>query len=245
MSLNSAPGRLVDDLAKDGFAVLRGTFDAVGYRELGMSIGEVVGEERIAIRPGAHAYVAKPGPVPLHTDQPEVDVIAWHCERQDENEGSSLLFDMRPFIEQLPEALRRKLHEVHLQTPPLAGGPPTMRWPVLRRTPDGDAVFCSPWLRSSSPREDHIEALDDFRQRLSSSIRGGQFSVRLLAGDVLFVDNRRLLHGRAAIPLDSKRCLRRLWLRLPSAGLSLSRCRTVTDHSSQSVEATRAIPRYP
>ncbi len=148
-------------LHEHGFVRVPGPLDPAAYRSLASDIGEIVGEERIAIRPGAHAYVAKPGPVPLHTDQPEVAIISWLCERQDEDDGASLLFDMRPFVTDLTPELRRLLHEVHLMTPPISGGPATLRWPVLRRTATGEAVLCSPWLRSASPVAEHVEALEE------------------------------------------------------------------------------------
>ena len=60
---------------------------------------ELVGQESIALRPGAHAYVAKPGRVPLHTDHPEVTFIGWLAEAQDATDGSTE--DLTP----LPRAL--------------------------------------------------------------------------------------------------------------------------------------------
>ncbi len=196
----------------NGFVRVAG-LNPADYRALALALGEIVGDERIALRPGAHAYVAKPGPVPLHTDQPQVEIVSWLCERQDEEDGASLLFDTRPFIERLNANLRRMLRDVRLMTPPLSGGPPTMTWPTLRRVATGDAVFCSPWLRSASPQAAHVEALDTFRRELSQQIRAGHESLRLTPGDALFIDNRRVLHGRAGISAESRRSLLRLWVR--------------------------------
>jgi hypothetical protein len=199
-------------LRGDGWvAVPVGGYDA--YGRLAEALGEVVGAERIALRPGAHAYVAQPGPVPLHTDQPEVSVIGWWCEAQDDEDGASRLLDTWPVVDSLPEGDRARLRRVELVTPPLAGGPPTVRWPVLRPTPRGEHVFCSPWLRAASDDPDDQGALDEFRRRVSEHAHRAVQSVRLRVGDALFVDNRRVLHGRHAIAVASRRCLRRLWLR--------------------------------
>ncbi len=200
------------DLRERGLAHIRGPLDAAAYRDLARSLGDIVGAELIALRPGAHAYVAKPGPVPLHTDHPEVDVIGWWCERQDEADGASLLFDARPVLDALPEEDRVLLRQVELWCPPLRGGPPTLRFPVLRATPDGDALFCSPWLKSANAIPAHEAALGAFREKLSVAARRSTNSVRLEAGSALFVDNTRVLHGRAAIFERSQRRLHRLWL---------------------------------
>ena len=200
-------------LGQRGFVHVPGPLDLAEYKALAEGLGETVAGERIALRPGAHAYVAKPGPVPLHTDQPEIAVIGWFCERQDERDGASLLLDAGPVVEALPDELRARLHDVHLVTPPLSGGPPTMTWPVLRRTSQGEEVFCSPWLRSVTPIPEHVHALATFRHRLSEATRTETISVRLAPGNALFVNNRRVLHGRGAIDPESPRCLRRLWIR--------------------------------
>ena len=213
MNADSFRSRIELGLRERGFIHVRDALTLDEFRGLGLTIGDVVGEERIALRPGAHAYVAKPGPVPLHTDQPEVEIIGWRCENQDDEDGASLLFDTRPFVEGLDVSLVDMLHDVQLVTPPLEGGPPTMRWPVLRRTASGDAVFCSPWLRSASSAPSHVSALERFREQLSRTIKRASTRVRMSAGEMLFVDNQRVLHGRGAIAPASRRVLHRLWIR--------------------------------
>ena len=203
---------IVEGLESVGFVHVAEPLKASEYRTLASSIGAIVGDEQIALRPGAHAYVAKPGPVPLHTDHPEVDVVAWHCEEQDVLDGASLLLDTRPVVAGLPCRQRNLLNEVMLACPPLKGGPPMEQHPVLRTTPLGVAVFCSPWLRSASPIPSHEAALESFRMELSTRAKERVFRIRLRAGEALFVDNRRVLHGRAAIVETSRRRLQRLWI---------------------------------
>lgn len=210
--MKSVACEITEGLRERGFVHLTDTSDRSRLRFLADSVGNVVSEERIALRPGAHAYVAKPGPVPLHTDHPEVDLIAWLCEEQDPEDGASLLLDSRPVIEKLRAEERHLLHEVELWCPPLSGGPPTMRWPVLRATPRGHAVFCSPWLRSANAIASHEAVLERFRKSLSAALRETAISIRLAPGEAIFVDNRRMLHGRRAIAEGSRRSLHRLWI---------------------------------
>lgn len=201
------------ELRQRGFAHVDVGMGFDEYRALATSLGEIVGEERIALRPGAHAYVAKPGPVPLHTDQPQVEVIGWWCERQDEVDGASLLLDTKPIVEGLDDETRTTLRDVLLMTPPIDGGPPTIRWPVLRANGERDDVFCSPWLRSALALIEHQRALDLLRRTLSDAARTTRrISARLQRGHALFVDNRRMLHGRDSIAPGSLRVLRRLWV---------------------------------
>ncbi len=139
-------------------------------------------------------------------------MIGWWCERQDEADGASLLLDARTVVETLSEGDRALLRQVELWCPPRSGGPPTLRFPVLKATARGEAVFCSPWLKSANPIQAHEEVLGAFREKLSAAAKRSAVSVRLQAGSALFVDNTRVLHGRGAIGDRSQRRLHRLWL---------------------------------
>lgn len=202
---------VLSDLREHGLAQVAG-IDRQQYEMLAEQLGHIAERERIALRPGAHAYVAKPGRVPFHTDHPDIDILGWWCEEQDRSDGASLLLDARPVIEDLPPQTRETLRSVSLQCPPLAGGPPTEHRPVLWSEAGREAVFCSPWLRSAWPLPDHERSLEEFRTRLSASAKTAVTSIRLEPGMALLVDNHRVLHGRGPIEPDSRRVLHRLWI---------------------------------
>jgi hypothetical protein len=205
---------LAGQLREQGFAVVPGPLSPAAYNDLACTLGEVVGRERVALRPGAHAYLAKPGAVPLHTDHPDVAVVGWFCEAQDDQDGASVLFDAWPLLAQMAEQHLAVLRTIHLECPPLLGGPPSERRPLLRRVQglQRDALFCSPWLRCADGSAAQQEALGDFRRVLSDAIQNGARRIRLAQGGALFIDNRRILHGRDAIGVNSRRVLLRVWL---------------------------------
>lgn len=210
------PDLIVEDidlsLRRDGYALVKNLRSLAEYRGHAARLGHTVGEEMIAIRPGAHAYVAKPGPVPLHTDQPQIEVVCWLCIEQDEKDGASLLLDAAPVVRAQPDWRIELLRSVYLACPPVAGGAPVLRFPVLRPGVPLERVFCSPWLQSLTDHQKRQQALDDFRRSLSSAARTSAVEVRLAPGDALFVDNQRVLHGRGAITERSRRRLHRLWI---------------------------------
>lgn len=195
-----------------GFAHVIGGYDRASYRELAARLGVVVAEEGIALRPGAHAYVAKPGPVPFHTDHPAVDVIGWLCEEQDDVDGASRFLDAKPILDELRDTEREVLRRTTLACPPLKGGPPTEHWPVLKARAGEDALFCSPWLNAVDSNEANQAILNAFRDRLSAAARSATIDLRLSPGEIVFVDNTRMLHGRRALGESSRRRLHRLWI---------------------------------
>lgn len=205
--------RIRTSLHERGIALVEQHVERETFEALANELGTIVGRERVELRPNAHAYVAKPGAVPLHTDQPQVDIIGWWCARQDDADGSSLLLDMLPLLERLPREDLLTLGETHLRTPRLEGGPPTLAWPVLQNRDGRMRVFCSPWLTALEADQRHQVALDALRSRIEGSDTE-RISVRLSPGQCLFVDNTRILHGRRALPPTSQRVLLRLWVSL-------------------------------
>ncbi len=206
---------VTEDLARDGVFFVAGDVTRSAFDRLVERLGAPIAEERIALRPGAHAYVAKAGRVPLHTDHPDVDFVAWRCVEQDRDDGASLLLDTRSTL----HAMRRespvhfeKLFDTSLVCPPLSAGPPTLLRPVLRKTGSELHLFCSPWLRAADDSDGRGAALEELRERLSHAARTECVSRRMQRGGVVIVDNRRVLHGRAPIAEDSQRRLDRVWI---------------------------------
>jgi hypothetical protein len=202
-------------LARQGYYFIESSVSEARFAAAIEGLGAVIAHERIALRAGAHAYVAKPGAVPLHTDHPDVELIAWRCVAQDRDDGASLVLDARPVIDAIreedPSAFER-LFDTALQCPPLRGGPPIESRPVLRAHGARSLVFCSPWLRAVDPSAGRQAALDQLRRRLSREASARVTRLRMREGGVLIVDNRRVLHGRAAIAEDSPRRLDRAWI---------------------------------
>lgn len=200
---------LLATIRHEGFAVITRGLDDASFVELARELGEIVDDTRVRIVPGKRTYLARPDPIPLHTDHPKASLIAWRCEAQDELDGASLLVDGHAVLAQLDARSRAILREIELPAMVRLGDVATPTPIVSSR----GGVFYAPWLAPIERTVENRYALVAFREALAcSSTR----AVRLGAGQVLVVDNRRMLHGRAALLPQSARRLRRLWIRLLS-----------------------------
>jgi hypothetical protein len=208
MTTAADPERVGRALQDAGYAVVR-DLDVDGYRALARALGPLVREDRVAIEEGARAYVARPNAVPFHNDHPQVETIAWRCERQDDLDGASLVLDARPVLARLDAADRRALRETILVVRLRIKGATAERWPVLRDSPRGELLFFAPWLEAISSAPD-APALERLRAAFAETPPIAR--VRLAPGEAIFVDNQRLLHGRDAIAPNSERHLHRLWI---------------------------------
>lgn len=199
-------------IREHGYAHVPGALDLRGFRNVASDMGHIVAEEIIELRESAHAYVAKPGPVPFHTDQAQVEIIGWLCRHQDEVDGSSLLLDSRTFLGAMDEANLELLRRVRLACPPVTGGPPSTAVPVLRASATRDLFFCSPWLDPVGGEAADREVLSHLWSAIVAAAAASTIRIRLAPGEALFIDNQRVMHGRAALPWNSRRQLHRVWV---------------------------------
>jgi len=186
-------------LVSSGIALVRGMRSPAEFVALASALGETLLETRVALDARKSTYLAKPEPIPLHTDHPSVATIGWYCDQQDGEDGACLFVDARTVVD---AELERALDRETLRVPGVrAVGGPTTEVSVSR----AGKLFFAPWLVTHESK-----ALDQLARRLREAEPS---RVRLEAGDAVFIDNRRVLHGRGAIAPSSDRVLTRRWLR--------------------------------
>ena len=173
--------------------------------------GDVIEETQVRQHEGVDTYLAGQGPVPLHTDHPEAEVVAWHCEAQDRQDGASVLADGYAVIRAMGAAAA-DLGKVELHVPPQLPRQTRDRTKAW----DGSRLYYAPWYPVVRADGDGRQALKMFSSLLAMGC--GHRRIRLKAGEVLIVDNGRWLHGRDRLPASSDRLLRRYWLRRRACG---------------------------
>lgn len=193
------PAELATALTQSGIAHVRGLGSYAAFRALASQLGRELLETRVTLNPAARTYLASPAAVPLHMDHPEVSKIGWYCEAQDETDGACQFVDFRDLVD---ADLAKALEEEKLRVPDLRGLAPIVPVPVP--VAGGGRYFYAPWLV-----ERWSPALRELEQRIENAPRRW---LRLLPGDAVFVDNRRVLHGRDELDERSRRLLLRVWL---------------------------------
>ena len=85
--------------------------------------------------------------------------------------------------------------------------------PMLTREDGRCKIFYAPWLLRESYDSDGSRVLEKFADYLQQKEETQLITLPVKKHDTIFVDNRRMLHGRGALPTTSKRHLVRLYLR--------------------------------
>lgn len=197
-------GAIETALAREGLVTC--TVEKSATRELLRQLGTIVEETRVRQRSEAHTYLAGRDAVPLHTDHPEADLVAWRCEVQDPQDGASVLADGHAIIRAMG-ANADPLRSVELHVPPQLPRQTLDRGTVW----DGKRLYYAPWYPIVRAGNDGRRALSLFTNLLAMGF--GHRRVRLQVGELLIVDNGRWLHGRDKLPEKSNRFLQRYWLR--------------------------------
>ena len=179
-------------------------------REFLQRFGDIIEETEVRQRKKAETYLAGRGPIPLHTDHPEADLVAWRCEVQDPQDGASVLADGY-FIIRSMGATAEFLRNVELHVPPQLPRQKSDRTKVW----DGSRLYYAPWYPVVRADDSGRQALKMFASLLAMGF--GHRRVRLKVGELLIIDNGRWLHGRDVLLERSERFLQRYWLRLRSS----------------------------
>lgn len=197
-------------LVREGLATCAVGKDAA--REVLGRLGDIVDETKVRQRSGATTYLAGRSTVPLHTDHPEADFVAWRCEAQDVRDGASVLADGHVILRAMG-GRAAALCDVELHVPAQLPRQTRERGAVW----DGRRLYWAPWYRVVRASDAGRRALVLFTSLLAMGF--GHRRIRLAAGELLVVDNGRWLHGRDKLSDGSSRCLQRYWLRRPSGAL--------------------------
>jgi hypothetical protein len=193
--------------------------------------GDMIGEVMDMSHTGdARRSYRSPRPLNLHVDP--VDVVGLLCLRRAKHGGTSLLTSAfavhNAILAERPDllpALYRGYHYRHSEAGDTGENPTTAhRIPVFGQV--GDQLVCNfnaaPIGRSLA--NDNIEsdpaALEAFEVFKSTAARQDLVSEMMLEpGDLQFLNNRTVMHGRTEFEdypeLDRKRLMLRLWLSMP------------------------------
>ena len=178
------------------------------FLRLAERLGRIIGHVDVRVEDSSRSLISSVAAIPFHTDGPEAELVGWWCAEPDASNGANSLIDTFDMASHLDRADLEELTRTQIYRP-IAGGTVEPHPCVFLR--DGRyRIYYAPWNLLPSYGAAQHHALYALREYLRSQ---RPFVVMLRRGESLFIDNERVLHGRAALPADSRRHLRRVWIR--------------------------------
>ena len=205
-----------------GYAHVRQARAAEEFDKVAQQLGSIALRTDLTITPQRSSIVYKPDEITLHQDNPTMNVLGWYCVRQDEFDGSARLLDagdVGDYFSRSEIEIMRRTNVGYPDPDPSRHNPDVgliayLLWPLLTEKATRTEVYYVPWLLIDSYDELQSRVLEKFAEYLRTKEESELITIRLRAGESLFIDNNRVLHGRGPIKENSKRFLKRVWIKM-------------------------------
>lgn len=165
------------------------------------AIGNSFACRRIEVDTKSRAKLATATSMPLHTDHPAANVVAWFCKENSDSGGVSVLQDFDSVRNSLSRQHLADLARIQVKVPKSSTSLPMCSM---------DGLYFADWLLSAPSRIRYCDAINEFERQLREH---DLIKIRLKKNEALFIDNKRILHGRSEIQnTTKKRLLLRHWI---------------------------------
>ena len=172
------------------------------------SLGEVIHVTDVKINPQSRALVTSPKALDFHTDHHKARWVLLHCLEQTDVGGESIIVDAARVYNKLGDDNRRALTEIILFEHDVFGSGKDSH-PLVEKENGTLRFYYSFWMADDNMPAHQKSAFMAFREAVAEE---ESVKLKLQKGDVLVVDNHRMLHGRCAIKGSQDRFLKRFWI---------------------------------
>jgi alpha-ketoglutarate-dependent taurine dioxygenase len=182
-----------------------------GHRECDLAaiadcLGRTIQVTDVEVQPASREPVLSDRALPPHTDHHAARYVGWYCERHTGIGGEKLVIDAWRAVAALPSEYRTRLEAIQLLEREVFPDDPSSR-PMLAYRNGCPRIHYSFGLVDKSLHNDVAIAA------FAAAVRAAPCkSFRLASGDILLIDNHRMLHARNAIGGTRDRLLRRYWI---------------------------------
>ena len=169
-------------------------------------LGKMIRHDEVRVDPNSRSKLNSGCLLDVHTDHSKAKYIAWYCFKQSSRGGETLILDSRELLQHLNDYEIKCLREIHLFQHSVFKSD-ARSWPLLSSVDGTLQIYYAGWL--VNPVDQHKQELRKLKRLIKLTQKN---QLRLTPGDLLVIDNRRILHGRREIKGDKDRHLRRFWL---------------------------------
>jgi gamma-butyrobetaine dioxygenase len=209
MITTTASTALQEQLVQKGFVHISYP-KSKDYQFILEDLGTIIQTTPIRENPQSTRLLSSNAGMDFHTDHYAAHYVAWLCNSQSATGGESVLIDSFSLLRGYSEQMLYLLSQVTVQSHKVFyNDKPSL--PLLSLDEDGNpvSVYYAPWLVNPVFDPKISQALAKFNSDLGSV---NHVEILLSEGDLLIIDNHRMLHGRKAFPTGAGRWLTRFWL---------------------------------
>lgn len=169
-------------------------------------LGRLLQTTEVCPTPASRSLVCSQDELGPHTDHYRAHYIVWRCDHAAPVGGATFVVNPWPALDSLDRTTRAEVASCRVLERRLFEDDPHDR-AILETAPAGERIYLTFWFTRPTSLQQQA-AVDRFRNALWATPPA--FVRVLQPGDVLVVDNHRVLHGRTAF--HGTRHLQRVWI---------------------------------
>ena len=201
---------VIEHLDNEGYWYSQTPMSHKAYETICADMGKILEKYDVCVREDAVRDVNRATKIMLHTDGYTANYVCWWCVWSGAPIVANKIVDVNDIIAQMTD----EEYDLILNNEVVHEGPTRshyMESPIIWKDDTGkhQIAFSGVWNHQTTEFANHI--VDTFWNvlvRAKDSIR--RFSLE--NGQMLFIDNRRMLHGRDELGDNLERHLKRIWI---------------------------------
>lgn len=201
-------------LRKRGFLKMESPISHEVFEQIACNLGSIIRREDVGLHLSGR-YVHRPQAIGMHTDHASAQYLGWYCVRPEPTGGPVYLLDAHKILEERFTPKQRDLLKTVIMDSPWPKSGESCPVPFFEQTDSRWQLFYTPWRVLEIQNRRARPLWETFQQVIAQEDSGKRkysFPVRLTEGQCLFIDNKRIFHGREALPETSQRLLKRVWI---------------------------------
>lgn len=196
---------LAEELLLNGFVHLKNQTEELIQKHF-VDLGQIIFTTDVKVKPDSKPLVTSERALDFHTDHHKAKYIAWHCHKQTDKGGESILMDAQKIYSQLSASYKKTLENIYLFEHKIFPDDKESN-PLVHTSGGQNKFYYSFWLVSDFDKQN--PALREFQRLIKTN---EPVKLTLQPNDLLIIDNHRILHGRTAIEGSKDRYLKRYWI---------------------------------
>jgi hypothetical protein len=172
------------------------------------AFGRIFNSADIIYDPNKRSRLSSTKAMSLHTDNPLASTIVLYCETAALSGGESIVLDFKKIHRYLTEQQLNALKTIDIAIPPSSS---KVSKRMTCKLIENGYIYYADWLILNPLNDKAYNALMALKRAIEKT---EPHSLLLKKNEALFINNKRMLHGRRAFSdLGKSRTLKRYWIR--------------------------------
>jgi len=199
-----------NNIYKNGF-YHSSSLNIESFFELSKQLGKIKQYTNVQLDNTKDEFPYISGEVDFHTDNPTIEILGWFTHIQDKDDGAIFLINIEDILSKMTSTEIQYLTQIKIKMPSRKND----YYPFLTKGKKPHIFYIPPhcWKENPELKDKENQAIMKFHKIVLNARKNKEYHIiNLQTGDVLFLNNFFMIHGRNKIAKDSQRFLERVFI---------------------------------